>query len=145
MKYFLVISIIILSFSLNAKDCSGKSVVPYFSCVNPQQPDVRFYLMEFQTCKNGSITELARTFIGMSEEDIIEESQINIVYAKERILIDPKNRTDSLTFLMPENIVMKDGANTIIMKIKNEQGTFETTSSNGNILSSGMLDCFVNR
>jgi hypothetical protein len=46
---------------------------------------------------------------------------------------------------MPENIVMKDGANTIIMKIKNEQGTFETTSSNGNILSSGMLDCFVNR
>ncbi|MEA9355642.1 hypothetical protein SHI21_05505 [Bacteriovorax sp. PP10] len=107
------------------QECLGDTVVASFICTTPFAPDIRFYMNEFQTCENGQIIELNRSMSGMnvvSNEDIdeihtIDAENISVTYAEKRTLIDPVNRVDYLSFLMPTSMVMMDGDSVIEMKV----------------------------
>lgn len=157
---------LILSANAFGKECAGELVVPSMNCINLRGgTDVRLYIMEFQTCENGSITALDRSVLGMnvtsqsSVDDIhtINAENIEIAYAPKRVLIDPKERVDFLSFIMPKEVKMIDGETLIEMSVSDKleadyegassthfKGTFKVTKPNGKIVT-GKLGCFVNR
>lgn len=173
----LILSTLALVFSANSfaqtfapknRECAYEIAVPSFNCFNPRGADVRLYIMEFQTCKDNSITQLDRSITGMNIlsqyklEDLhsISSDDIVINYSDKRILIDADNRVDNLSFLLPTDVTMKDGDNTIEMKITNKtepdfqgaasdqvhfKGTFQILKADGQIAKKGKLNCFVTR
>jgi hypothetical protein len=163
--------LMIFSSSILARECSGDIVVPSLTCLNPMAvagADVRFHMMEFQTCKGGKITELDRSSAGLyivSETKLddmhsIETENMDITYSDKRTLIDAKYRVDYLSFLMPTEIKMYDGDKTIEMTITNStepdfkgagedqnhfKGSFKIRKADGRIYRKGKLICFVSR
>lgn len=159
----------LLSANSYANDCSGDIAVPSLTCMNPVGgADVRLYMMEFQTCKAGKITELDRSITGLyvvSEtklEDIhsIDADNMDIVYSEKRSAIDAKYRVDDLTFLMPKSVKMNDGDKTIEMNITDKTeldyngagpdqnhfiGSFKIVKADGKVYKKGKLICFVTR
>lgn len=133
-------------------ECSGEIVVPSLVCTTLNDPDIRLYMLEFQTCQNEKIVQLDRHILGMTvfspnEIHTIMEEDITIAYAEKRSLIDPENRVDNLSFLLPRDVKIIDGETTIEMKVnydKEFKASFKMTGSNGEVLE-GPLDCSVNR
>lgn len=147
-------------------ECRDEYTNPNLTCMNPNGgADVRLYITEYQTCKDGNIVELDKTILGMNVvsqrtvDDIhtINPEDITVEYSEHRTLIDAKNRVDDLSFLMPKTATIVDGNNIIEMVITDKtepdydgsqsshyKGSFKLTKANGKI-AKGKLVCFVNR
>ena len=107
MKKLILFVALLSAYSLQARECEGRMIVPSFSCLNPMNgADVRLYIMEYQTCEKGKIVELGRSVTGMNDGEAITESTISIEYASTRTKIDAERRVDNLTFLMPKVATM---------------------------------------
>ncbi|MBC7715101.1 MAG: hypothetical protein H7177_17275 [Rhizobacter sp.] len=174
-KSFLALSALMLLASANSfattystpgHECRDEIATPGLTCINPVGgADVRLYIIEFQTCKDGNISELDRSILGMNVvsqkrvDDIhtIDADNISIQYAEKRILIDAKNRVDDLSFLMPKTATIVDGDQTIEMSVSDKTepdyegsldshyvGAFKLSKANGKVVK-GKLICSVNR
>ncbi len=154
---FLMVVILLSAFNLQAQECDGEVVVPSLTCLNPMGgADVRLYIMEFQTCQNGKIIELDRNIIGMNDGNAVYGSDIQITYSESRQKIDAANRVDHLSFLMPKEVKMIDGNQSIEMMISTKTavdgsgslhylGSFKTFKTDGTLDKKGKLICSVDR
>lgn len=165
-NFYAILFSIILASHVQAQECSGDQAVASFICTTTtQNPDIRLYISEFQTCENEKITKLDRSVLGMSVisqsslDDIhtIGAENISINYVDKRILIDAGNRADYLSFLMPTDVTMIDGKTIIEMKVTDVmepdyegsdqfhfKGTFKMLTK-GSLPQEGKLFCFVYR
>lgn len=163
---FASIHIMAQSIPDKSHECSGELVVPSITCINPNGGnDVRLYMEEFQTCQDGNITNFDRSILGMnntiyedssSEVRTIFSENIDIDYSENRILIDEKDRTDNLSFILPTKAILHDEGTEIEMIITDQMapdyedadtfhfiGKFTKTQKDGKI-SRGELNCSIN-
>jgi hypothetical protein len=164
MKTLLVLSTFLLmtSASFAESECQGEMVVASYNCINLKPGlDVRLNIMEFQTCEEGKITELTRNVTVMKfGGDLAEPSPeiIDVVYSPERVLYEPTERVDHLTFLYPVSLKAQDGKNTIVMNMTNKlqpifkgsydkhmPATLEYFNESGALLKKGNLSCTLFR
>lgn len=109
MKTILTASIILLSFNVFAAECQGPVVVPSYNCITPDgKTDLRFSVMEFQTCEDGKITELDR-YVSLMKFDgsqiiMVPEEEIQVKFEAERRYYDRAHRVDDLTFIHPTSV-----------------------------------------
>ncbi|MCB0369742.1 MAG: hypothetical protein KDD45_09965 [Bdellovibrionales bacterium] len=143
--------------------CSGDLAVPKLTCINPNSgDDVRLYIMEFQDCSNGNITNLERSELGFLFPDSISESEepkLTVQYSGIRTYLD--ERVDDLSFELPSSATLETENAIIQMTITNEKtasyeganivddyyfkGSFKRLNKLGNTISTGLLACFINR
>lgn len=161
MKSILFASLALLGLSAAAApECSGEMMVPNYSCINPKAgSDIRLYIMEFQTCKNGKIVELDRRVDMMNFSltgDAIDGTDLEIQYQDKRSYYDRARRVDDLTFLMPVSAQATFGTKRVEMTITNKlrpmyegdqsyhlPGSFKIISAAGKVVESGKLSCFL--
>jgi hypothetical protein len=141
-------------------------MIPELICQNTEGGnDVRLYVDEFQTCKDGTITQLMRSPLGFRGFQMvsneaprsIQEENMEITYSNKRILIDEDNRGDNMSFILPTKVVMHDEKETIEMSITDQVVPMYRGSSETKFLGSfkilkadsssviGDLACYVTR
>jgi hypothetical protein len=137
------------------------------NCFQPvaDKSDVRFYIDEFQTCKDGNIVELRRSVLALNIDinngkrsgHSVTSDFIDINYAPTRILIDENNRGDNLSFNLPVEAVIQDEKSVIKMTFSDQiepdyrgadtthfVGAFTRTDASG-VVKAGALNCSVSR
>lgn len=155
MKHFIFSAILLLSLPAFAKsECQDFIAVPSYQCLNIQGDyDLRFSIMEFQTCEQGKITKLDRlvTLIKVKGSDVlsIPEEAIDVEYESERRYYDRSNRVDDLTFIYPKSATASHEGKTYRLALSNKKmplsGKFEVLNSQGKIVKTGKLSCDVLR
>jgi hypothetical protein len=145
------------------QQCSGVIAVPSFSCMNAEGgEDVRLYIMEFQDCKDGNITNLDKSITGYvfsEENDDSAAAKVDVVFSGVRTHFD--DRVDDLTLDMPKSAVIQTAKSKYVLDITTERipsyeganinddynykGSFKRVDKQGATLSSGNLACFVSR
>lgn len=156
------------SLAQKGHECSYDIAIPHLVCLNPDggSDDVRLYVTEFQTCKDGNITALdirtlgfvaSPTVDGNSSIRTMSDDDVQVQFSEFRTHID--DRSDDLTMVLPKSATLldKDGLHyelTITSQIEPDQkgtlsstwhyaGSFKKISSSGKILANGRLFCGV--
>ena len=172
MKLTLLITFAVSAFSFAARsaqaastpECSGELATPLYHCLNlAGATDVRLYVQEFQTCENGKITEFSRTvnafyFVDSSPDAEPESEEVvtDIKFAANRTTAP--DRGDDLTFTAPTSATIRakdsifkfkmttklaDNYNQAPEDQRHYVGTFEQLNTNGKVITTGQLACFV--
>jgi hypothetical protein len=151
--------------SLSAKagafvpECSGEAKNPSFTCDLPVETDdldVRFYLTESQSCKDGHITEMDHLVIGADSSEVISEDQIDVKYSDKRTYFP--ERADDVTIILPTSIKMKSTQYNYEIAVSDQTepdfegampdqnhylATLKKIDAQGHLVTSAPMTCFV--
>ena len=163
-SFFFPHTLLAQSTALPGKQCVSDLPVSGLMCINPAgsddglPDDVRLYVTEFQTCKEGNITELDKLVTGhiFSEEGDVDSQ---VVFSGVRTHMD--DRVNNLTLELPKSAVIKNKSSIFVLNITNQveadyegadikvdwhfKGSFKKMDSKGRIIRTGRLYCLISR